>query len=79
MRLVPTPIQERFARPRLASLGLAGILLAGVGGLLWLASPGAGLRGTGFRLLILGYVLALAGATGYLSFAAFDYRDRQLR
>lgn len=70
----------RFAHPRLAFVGLAGVALVIVGGVGWLA-PGVaeGVRVTALRVMVLGYLLALAGGSGYVAFAAFEFRDEKLR
>ena len=71
---------DRFAHPRLAAVFLAGVaaLVAGAG--VWAATGAdSGLRVLGFRLLVVGYLLALAGGAGYLAFSAFEFRDRNLR
>lgn len=71
---------DRFAHPRLAALFGLGLAVGLAGTVAWLLTPttGGG-RTTAARLLVLGYLLALAGGSGYLAFAAFEYRDRQLR
>lgn len=71
---------SRFAHPRLAALLIAGTVLLAIGGTVWILAPrGNPLQVTGFRLVIVGYLLTLVGGTGYLSFAAFEFRDRNLR
>lgn len=80
MSAVRRRLDDRFAHPRLAALAIAGAALLAVGGLAWLVAPtGSPLQATAFRLLVVGYLLALAGGTGYLAFLAFEFRDRTLR
>lgn len=80
MTTVRQRFADRFAHPRLAALALGGLAVLAVGALLWLGTPtGSQLQRQGFQLFVLGYLAALAGGAGYLSFAAFRYRDRQLR
>jgi hypothetical protein len=68
---------ERFAHPRLAAAFLAGLAVLAAGTAVTALAPDAGTLGG--RLLVVGYLLALAGGTGYLAFAAFEFRDRTLR
>lgn len=68
---------ERFAYPRLAATFLAGLAVLAAGAAATALAPDAG--SLGGRLLVVGYLLALAGGTGYLAFVAFEFRDRNLR
>lgn len=80
MSAVPRRFADRFAHPRLAAVLLAGVVVLVAGGALWaLTGSASGLRIVGFRLVVVGYLLALAGGAGYLAFAAFEFRDRNLR
>lgn len=80
MSAVAGRFAERFAHPRLAALVTTGLVFLVGGGVAWaLAPPRSALGATGYRLLVVGYLLALAGGSGYVAFLAFEFRDRNLR
>lgn len=69
------PVADRLARaahPRLLLLVLVGAGLVVVGLLLWLLAPTLGLGDTGARIAILGALVFVLGASGYVAFAVFE-------
>lgn len=72
-------VRDQFtgtAHPRLLVLLVVGVLIGFLGVILSLATPtggDAGARGT--RLAIVGTLVFLLGASGYLAFAAFERRE----
>lgn len=67
-------VLEWFSRrsyPRLAALVVLGAAVGAVGTALLLAGSGAG-RTLGLRLAVVGYLVFLFGASGYLAFSLFS-------
>lgn len=63
----------RSAHPRLLTLVVLGAAIGVLGTALSLAGPGPGeLRGLGTRLAVVGYLVFLLGASGYVAFAVFE-------
>jgi len=62
------------AHPRLLVLVVAGAVVGVIGTVLLLAAPGpgAGAATLGLRLGIVGYLVCLLGASGYLAFTVFE-------
>lgn len=63
---------SRFRHPRLVVLAVVGALVGLAGSILVLADPAPGTEVLGLRLAVLGYLVFLLGASGYLAFAVFD-------
>jgi len=64
---------SRRAFPRLAALVVLGAVVAIVGTVLLLVGSGDGGRAMlGFRLALVGYLVFLFGASGYLAFSLFE-------
>lgn len=68
-------VVDRAAHPRLAAVTAVGLALLVAGGIVWLA----GGQTAGFRLAILGYLVALASVAGYVAVTVFERRDRGTR
>lgn len=67
-------LAEQVAHPRLATAVAVGLVVLATGGVLWVSGRDV----LGLRLVVVGYVVALAGAAGYVSVAVFERRDRRL-
>lgn len=72
-----TLLADRVAHPRLALVVLVGGAVGVAGLLLWLAA-GDALAVFGFRVAIVGYVVALVGLSGYVSVSVFERREDRL-
>lgn len=62
---------SRRAFPRLAALVTVGVAVGLVGTVLLLTASGPS-RALGFRIAVVGYLVFLFGATGYLAFSVFS-------